>query len=468
LQQGSKSCTEYIRLAKQWADQLAAAGKPVDEDDLISYIISGLNPTFNSFVTAFSLAIRTTEMSFADFQTELLSHEKLLDNQQQNTPASETNSFAFYTNKRSFHLSSIQQEAKIPTKNPSRFSTPSPRYSTSTTRFSIQPTRPHTPSRNTTSTVTPRASFNNTHSVACQICGKFNHTALDCYHRMDYAYQGRLPSPQLQAMVAHHHAEIDSHEWLADSGANTHVATDPTTINNPQPFGGTETVGVGNGTGLDISSIGSSVVQSNSSQPSQFLLKDILYCPSASANLLSINKFCRDNHCSFELTGSHYTVKDNLTGIMLLQGLSENGLYPISLHRLQSSLQSNKLKGFAAFVGVKTSDMVWHQRLGHPSNAVFHRVMSIQQLHVCGSLKTLNVCESCQLGKSKQQPFSSSSRCTKSPLELIHSNVWTSPVSSMSGCHFYVIFVDDYSRYSWLYPIINKSDFFNALSSLNC
>jgi hypothetical protein len=196
-------------------------------------------------------------------------------------------------------------------------------------------------------------------------------------------------------MVAHHHAEIDSHEWLADSGANTHVATDPTTINNPQPFGGTETVGVGNGTGLDISSIGSSVVQSNSSQPSQFLLKDILYCPSASANLLSINKFCRDNHCSFELTGSHYTVKDNLTGIVLLQGLSENGLYPISLHHLQSSLQSNKLKGFAAFVGVKTSDMVWYQRLGHPSNAVFHRVMSIQQLPVCGSLKTLNVCESC-------------------------------------------------------------------------
>jgi hypothetical protein len=38
---------------------------------------------------------------------------------------------------------------------------------------------------------------------------------------------------------------------------------------------------------------------------------------------------------------------------------------------------------------------VWHQRLGHPSNAVFHRVMSIQQLPVCGSLKTLNVCESC-------------------------------------------------------------------------
>jgi len=34
-------------------------------------------------------------------------------------------------------------------------------------------------------------------------------------------------------------------------------------------------------------------------------------------------------------------------------------------------------------------------------------------------------------------------------------------VSSLSGCRFYVVFVDDYNRYYWLYPIINKSDVFN-------
>jgi hypothetical protein len=61
-------------------------------------------------------------------------------------------------------------------------------------------------------------------------------------------------------MIAHNHADLDSHEWLADSGANTHVAANPATINDPQPFEGAETVGVGNGAGLDIKSIGSSVV----------------------------------------------------------------------------------------------------------------------------------------------------------------------------------------------------------------
>jgi len=31
----------------------------------------------------------------------------------------------------------------------------------------------------------------------------------------------------------------------------------------------------------------------------------------------------------------------------------------------------------------------------------------------------------------------------------------------MSGCRFYVIFVDDFSRFTWLYPLINKSEVFS-------
>ena len=58
LQQESRSCSEYLQLAKSWADPLAAANKPVDDDYLISYIVSGLNPSFNAFITTFRLATR--------------------------------------------------------------------------------------------------------------------------------------------------------------------------------------------------------------------------------------------------------------------------------------------------------------------------------------------------------------------------------------------------------------------------
>jgi hypothetical protein len=75
--------------------------KPVEDDDLISFVVSGLNPLFNTFVTVHSFTTCTTEMTFANFQLELLNHEMLLENQQHKTATPETGSFALYTNKQS-------------------------------------------------------------------------------------------------------------------------------------------------------------------------------------------------------------------------------------------------------------------------------------------------------------------------------------------------------------------------------
>lgn len=147
-------------------------------------------------------------------------------------------------------------------------------------------------------------------------------------------------------------------------------------------------------------------------------------------------------------------MKENLTGIMLLQGRSENGMYHIPLHRKSM----NKLKGFAALLYVKTIDMVWHQRLRHPSTFVFQHLLCHQQLPLVRSYcNKSRVCESCQLRNPRNYLFSELSRISSSPLEIIHLDVWTSPIASLSGCKFYVLFIDDYNRLTWLCPIMNKS-----------
>ena len=47
-------------------------------------------------------------------------------------------------------------------------------------------------------------------------------------------------------------------------------------------------------------------------------------------------------------------------------------------------------------------------------------------------------------------------------LDLIHSDLWgPSPVKSNSSFLYYLIFIDDYSRFTWLYPLKFKSDFFD-------
>ncbi|KAG2704800.1 hypothetical protein I3760_05G022100 [Carya illinoinensis] len=146
---------------------------------------------------------------------------------------------------------------------------------------------------------------------------------------MDYAYQGHHPSTQLAAMVAQTNAtHIAEDPWFTDSGANQHITANLEQLTLAQPYTGQEHVAVGNGQCLNIKNTGSIVLHTPTSS---LKLSHILHCPQASANLLSTNQFCLDNHSFFILIASHYFVKDNHTGKTLLEGQSNGGLYPINL-----------------------------------------------------------------------------------------------------------------------------------------
>ncbi len=60
---------------------MPAAGKPVSDEDLITYLTNGLNPAYNGFITSFSIMTRDKNLSLDDFQDELLNHETLLNHQ---------------------------------------------------------------------------------------------------------------------------------------------------------------------------------------------------------------------------------------------------------------------------------------------------------------------------------------------------------------------------------------------------
>lgn len=71
-----------------------------------------------------------------------------------------------------------------------------------------------------------------TNSTVCQICGKSGHTAIDCYHRLDYSYQGRYRPQDLAAMVTESNATYDHQVWYMDSGANAHIKSDAANLTN--------------------------------------------------------------------------------------------------------------------------------------------------------------------------------------------------------------------------------------------
>ena len=67
-------------------------------------------------------------------------------------------------------------------------------------------------------------------------------------------------------------------------------------------------------------------------------------------------------------------------------------------------------------------------------------------------------CNSCSCNKSHKLPFSVSTLSTSSPLEIVFTDVWTSPVYSVDNFKYYIIFVDHFTKYIWLYPLKRKSD----------
>lgn len=126
----------------------------------------------------------------------------------------------------------------------------------------------------------------------------------------------------------------------------------------------------------------------------------------------------------------------------------EGGLYP-----LKFSYNAQK----TAFLGNRNSQDLWHQRLGHPSKSVVQLVLQQNNLPFLKN-DDENVCNACQLAKSHQPPYSKSTHVSEIPLQLIFSDVW-GPSFQSSGCSkYYVSFIDDYSKFTWIYLLNNKSD----------
>jgi len=112
----------------------------------------------------------------------------------------------------------------------------------------------------------------------------------------------------------------------------------------------------------------------------------------------------------------------------------------------------------------KVSNEVWHKRLGHPNPRILSHLLKsglISNKEHSASTVFLD-CATCKLGKSKILPFPSAGSRATNPFEIIHSDVWgISPVISHANYRYFVTFIDDYSRYTWVYFLRNKSEVFS-------
>jgi hypothetical protein len=105
---------------------------------------------------------------------------------------------------------------------------------------------------------------------------------------------------------------------------------------------------------------------------------------------------------------------------------------------------------------------MWHSRLGHPSNKVLSNVFPNLQ---STSSVTSKHCTHCLAGKMHQLPFSVSNKNSTAPFALIHADLWgPAPITSSTGFRFYLVLVDDFTKFTWTFFLKHKSDTFQIFT----
>ncbi|KAJ9556373.1 hypothetical protein OSB04_010987 [Centaurea solstitialis] len=434
----NQTITDYMQNIKTVVDELAILGKKLDQEDLIDAVINGLDhSTYKPILDA--IHARDSTISFNELHEKLINHELALA-QQNSTTGIHQPAMVFYTHHQHKKPWPSRQENNV----------------------GLLPT----PTKQV-----PQATGQRPFLGKCQWCHQKGHSLSNCFtfkklndpswwchqkgHSLSNCFtfkklfpNASVPSPSnrfMQVKNAQAHLMNPTNpssttNWLFDSGASFHATNDLNNLSIHAPYDGTEELVIGDGSCLQISHIGSLILYTSNTP---LILKNVLYVPSLSRNIISISRLCIDNNFLIEFYSFVFVIKDLATKLPLFTGTTIKGMYEIR----------SSPSPIIYTMHTATSSM-WHHRLGHPQNKVFKQLSSFLSFNS----SSIDNCNSCRINKSHRLPFHDSSLTSTQPLELIFSDVWCSPVESYDHYKYYIIFVDHFTKYTWLYPMKNKSE----------
>ena len=112
----------------------------------------------------------------------------------------------------------------------------------------------------------------------------------------------------------------------------------------------------------------------------------------------------------------------------------------------------------------------WHTRLGHASKKTIRRGNNDNRMLIGQEEKEQShakVCKACAEAKITRTPHPSAPRVTNGLLDLIHSDVVGPLPMSPGASRYFVTFIDDCSRYKWVYPMKSKSQVLEKLQQFD-
>ena len=299
----------------------------------------------------------------------------------------------------------------------------------------------------------------------CFGCGKTGHIKKNCYFTKNKKTKNKPASANSAETkeydscglsVYSNTAITGTEDWIIDSGASRSMTNNRNNFKTCVDLAQPTTVKVGDGRELQATGIGTVILKSrvSSDEVREIKLINCLFVPELAYNLVSVAQQTKFGWKTV------FSDKDcqicNEAGEVEALGKKSNGLYFLNLN-------NNYSVNSAVTEPVSQTDL-WHQRFCHLHGQGLDKL--VRERLVNGmtnvSSKQLSFCEHCAYGKQHRTPFpkKSDKKSTK-PLELIHSDVCGKvSLPSLSGCQYFVTFIDDYTHYVWVYVMKTKDQVF--------
>lgn len=290
----------------------------------------------------------------------------------------------------------------------------------------------------------------------CVYCKRKNHVIADCrklQKRNKHLKNKKTKEPKVNTIHQENSSDDDSlfaiHEnqftqSILDSGATTH-ATNRKELFSFLDENFTSSIKVANKNKVQILGKGDCIIKfkNQNDEVTNVKLTDVLYSPDLDGTFISIKKLCK--------TGFEVHFYDDV-GEIIKDGKQIafaplSNLYTINLERIYSvSNNGNCIHQ-------------WHRIFGHRNLNAVKTMVSNNNLKVI-KCSCENLCGICQEGKMSRKPFAKfKPRQSKAILDLVHSDVCgPMPTQTPSGKRYLLTFIDDYSRFTFVYLLRNKNE----------
>ncbi|KAL2922077.1 Retrovirus-related Pol polyprotein from transposon RE1 [Bienertia sinuspersici] len=248
--------------------------------------------------------------------------------------------------------------------------------------------------------------------------------------------------------------EAEETRWIVDSGATHHITAQREYLENVEKTTGNTLIDLPNGESAVATHSGT--VNLND----RLTLRNVMYVPAFKHNLLSVQRLTKENSCEVQFKEKCCMIQDSTSKELKGIGLAERGLYLLSRKN-----EGNQKVGIVNSVehmnlpdslkkGIKmSSQMKWHQRLGHTPMRRLKRIKEIK-----GDFEgEEEECLVCPQAKLTKLPFEESRNRDDDVFEIVHIDTWGPyRISSRKGHRYFLTMVDDHSRLVWVHLLKHK------------